>query len=87
MLKRLPMHEPQRLQVVILAIGAVTEDRVCMHLQNQRGGLTLMNGTLYVPYGGYNGDCGNYHGVVVGVDLADYSVKAWFTADLKGGAW
>ena len=56
-------------------------------LQNQRGGLTLMNGTLYVPYGGYNGDCGNYHGVVVGVDLADYSVKAWVTAGLKGGSW
>ena len=46
-----------------------------------------MNGILYVPYGGYNDDCGSYHGFVVGMDLADHSVKAWHTAALKGGAW
>ncbi len=37
--------------------------------QNQRSGLLLMNDTLYVPYGGYYGDCGTYHGRVVGVPL------------------
>jgi hypothetical protein len=33
----------------------------------QRGALALANGTVYVPYGGLFGDCGAYHGWVVGV--------------------
>jgi hypothetical protein len=37
--------------------------------QNQRGGLTLLGGRLYVPYGGHSGDCGNYHGWVVAVPV------------------
>ena len=36
-------------------------------VQNQRGALTLSNGTIYVPYGGRYGDCGDYHGRVVAV--------------------
>ena len=28
-----------------------------------------MNGIVYVPYSGYFGDCGGYHGWVVGVDI------------------
>ena len=28
-----------------------------------------MNGIVYVPYSGYFGDCGSYHGWVVGVDI------------------
>ena len=35
--------------------------------QNERGALAFGNGTLYVPYGGHYGDCGNYHGWVLGV--------------------
>ncbi len=38
-----------------------------VHLQQQRGALALANGYVYVPFGGYIGDCGNYHGWVVGV--------------------
>ena len=34
-------------------------------VHQQRSALTLANGRVYVPYGGLNGDCGNYHGWVV----------------------
>jgi len=37
------------------------------HIQQQRSALTLANGRVYVPFGGYIGDCGQYHGWVVGV--------------------
>ena len=37
--------------------------------QEDRGALALVNGIVYVPYSGYFGDCGNYHGWVVGVDI------------------
>jgi outer membrane protein assembly factor BamB len=57
-------------------------------VQNQRGALALMGGTLYVPYGGHNGDCGNYHGWVVGVPIAaPTTVRAWRTKARGGGVW
>ena len=57
-------------------------------VQNQRGALALVGGTLYVPYGGHYGDCGDYHGWVVGVSTSDPSVvKAWATTALAGGVW
>ena len=31
--------------------------------------VALVNGIVYVPYSGYFGDCGNYHGWVVGVEI------------------
>jgi len=41
-----------------------------------------------VPYGGHWGDCGAYHGWVVGVPLnSPASVAAWATVAEKGGAW
>ena len=40
--------------------------------QNQRSALSLVNGILYVAYGGHNGDCGNYRGWVMAVDTARY---------------
>jgi outer membrane protein assembly factor BamB len=36
-------------------------------VQLQRGALTLANGRVYVPFGGRFGDCGPYHGWVVGL--------------------
>jgi len=57
-------------------------------VQNQRGALLLLNGTLYVPYGGFFGDCGSYHGWVVAVSLADpQRVSAWRTRGRGGGVW
>ena len=35
--------------------------------QQERSALTLANGMVYVPYGGLAGDCGQYHGYVVGL--------------------
>ena len=65
------------------AVSGFTPD-----VQNQRGALLVQGGILYVPYGGHYGDCGNYHGWVVGVDVTDPSkVKAWSTAAQGGGAW
>ncbi len=36
-------------------------------VHQERGALALANGKVYVPYGGLLGDCGSYHGAVVGV--------------------
>ena len=56
--------------------------------QNQRGALQFLGGVLYVPYGGYNGDGGNYYGAVVGIPLANPQKATWWhTAALKGGIW
>jgi outer membrane protein assembly factor BamB len=38
--------------------------------QQQRPALTLLKGRIYVEYGGLDGDCGTYHGYVVGVSEA-----------------
>ena len=37
--------------------------------QEERGALAVVNGIVYVSYSGYLGDCGTYHGWVVGVGL------------------
>lgn len=39
--------------------------------EQQRGALKLAGATVYVPFGGLFGDCGTYHGWVVGVRLRD----------------
>ena len=56
--------------------------------QNQRGALTIAGGRVYVPFGGHFGDCGDYHGWVVGVSLSDpRDVIAWQTRARGGGIW
>ena len=35
-------------------------------VQGQRGGLSLNNGTVYIPFGGRVPDCGNYRGWIAG---------------------
>jgi FG-GAP-like repeat/PQQ enzyme repeat len=57
-------------------------------VQEDRGALALVNGVVYVPYSGYGGDCGTYHGWVVGVDINNpVNVGAWATTATKGGIW
>lgn len=58
-------------------------------IQEERGGLALVNGIVYVSYSGYVGDCQNYHGWVVGVHIDNPSiVGAWATtAPAGGGIW
>ncbi len=57
-------------------------------VQNERGALTIMNGTVYVPYGGHYGDCGTYHGWVVGIPMNNPGApKGWATRAVGGGIW
>jgi outer membrane protein assembly factor BamB len=56
--------------------------------QGERGALTIIGTNLYVPYGGLYGDCGTYHGWIVGVPLTSpTNVMAWATSANGGGAW
>ena len=56
--------------------------------QENRGALALVNGIVYNSYSGYLGDCGNYHGWVVGVDINNPSnVHGWATTAMGGGIW
>lgn len=57
-------------------------------LESQRGALALLDGRLYVPFGGNFGDCGDYHGAVVGLGVDPPRVfGAWLTRAQKGGIW
>jgi hypothetical protein len=58
------------------------------NVQNERGGLAIVNGILYVPFSGHFGDCGMYHGWVVGIPINNPSmVGAWATTAVGGGIW
>jgi PQQ-like domain len=59
-------------------------------VHNQRGALTLSQGVVYVPFGGRFGDCGDYHGRVVGVRVGDTtggSLIAYQTPGDEAGIW
>lgn len=57
-------------------------------VQGERGALTLHENRLYVPFGGRDGDCGSYHGWLVGLDLSPPGVAvAWQTRAVRGGIW
>jgi outer membrane protein assembly factor BamB len=60
-------------------------------VQNQRGALTLAHATVYVPFGGRYGDCGDYHGRVTAVPLAGSGLGAPASYTLptqrQGGFW
>ena len=56
--------------------------------QNQRGALALLNGRIFVPFGGHFGDCSDYHGVVVAIGIDSPKLMgAWITRAAKGGIW
>jgi PQQ-like domain len=56
--------------------------------QNQRGALAVLDGKVYVPYGGHYGDCGDYHGWVLGISLRDpRDIVSWSTGGRGGGIW
>ena len=54
----------------------------------QRAGLALANGRVYIAYGGNAGDCGQYHGWVVGVAQSGAAPAVTFevASDGQGGA-
>jgi PQQ-like domain len=56
--------------------------------QNQRTALTLLGGVVFLGFGGHTGDCGRYHGVVLGVATTPPRLAAaWRTRGEKGGVW
>ena len=56
--------------------------------QGQHGGLALVDGNLFVTFGGNHGDCGPYHGWVVGLATATPAVfNAWATSSSHAGIW
>src|SRR5947207_3606420 len=56
--------------------------------QSQRAAPTVVGNILYVPYGGRFGDCGGYHGRVVGVQINNpASVMSYSTTVGRAGIW
>jgi outer membrane protein assembly factor BamB len=57
-------------------------------IQQERGALALANGFVYVPFGGRLGDCGSYHGWVVGVPTSgSTSLNVYETPGAGSGIW
>jgi outer membrane protein assembly factor BamB len=57
--------------------------------QGERGALTVLHGAVYVPFGGYFGDCGDYHGWVVAVPVASPARQESYATPTgrMGGIW
>ena len=68
--------------------GTVTIDPV---VEEQRGALGLANGNVYVPFGGWNGDCGSYHPWVVSVSTTSKAVNNFYepqtASQREAGIW
>ena len=57
-------------------------------VEQQRGALLLDQGTVYIPYGGLYGDCGDYHGWVVGISTAGGPLLSYqVPTGREGGIW
>src|SRR5262245_15842868 len=55
---------------------------------NQRSALSLVGGVVYVAYGGHVGDCGPYHGWVIGINAGNPAMKGgWATGGQGEGIW
>jgi hypothetical protein len=66
---------------VAAALGASFDPSV----QNQRGALALFKGKVFVPFSGHWGDCGAYHGFVVGISIDDPGKVSSFSTRARGG--
>jgi len=57
-------------------------------IEQERGALSLNNGYVYVPFGGRAGDCGSYHGYVVGVPTSGSTSLLFYQTPSSGsGIW
>jgi hypothetical protein len=54
---------------------------------NQRSALSLVGGILYVAYGGFVGDCNNYHGRVVAINTTNRMAAGWATGGVGEAIW
>lgn len=69
-------------------VGAALGRRFVAADQNERGALLIQGGRVYVPYGGHFGDCGDYHGWVIGIGLENpRDIVSWSTRARGGGIW
>jgi outer membrane protein assembly factor BamB len=75
----------------VVASTRIDADGADPAVQNQRGALTLSHGTIFVPYGGRFGDCGDYRGrlVSVAVTAGGFGTVASYTlpTQREGGFW
>jgi outer membrane protein assembly factor BamB len=57
--------------------------------QQQRAALLYNHGTIYVPFGGLFGDCGQYHGYMVAASAQDGSITAVYQVPTQreGAIW
>lgn len=56
--------------------------------QNQRTALALLDGQVFVGFGGETGDCGDYHGTVIGLATTPPLLTgAWVSRGRKAGIW
>jgi outer membrane protein assembly factor BamB len=75
---------PVNVAEALKAAGRTFDPKV----QNQRGALLIVNRTLFIPYGGHFGDCGAYHGWILGMSLDNPAKLAvWSTRAQGGGIW
>lgn len=58
-------------------------------VEQQRGALAISDGYVYIPYGGLAGDCGSYHGWVVGLGENNNGTALSFQVmtTREGGIW
>lgn len=58
-------------------------------VEQERGALAISQGMVYIPYGGLEGDCGQYHGFVIGVPENDSSSSISYQdpTGREGGIW
>jgi outer membrane protein assembly factor BamB len=75
---------PVDVEAQMTASGATFSSLV----QGERSALLFFNNSLYVNYGGYAGDCGNYFGTVVQIDPNSAAItENWQTRAKRGGIW
>ncbi len=56
--------------------------------ENQHGATILVNGILYIPFGGPYGDGGSYLGWIVAVDTTNPAqIAGWATQSTRSGIW
>jgi hypothetical protein len=57
-------------------------------IEQERGALAVRSGFVYVPFGGRLGDCGSYHGYVVGVPTSgSTTLNVYQTPSSGSGLW
>ncbi len=77
----------------VLASRNVDPKNINPTVEQQRPGLAVGNGYVYVAFGGLAGDCGNYHGIVVAVPLSldgnihVYNPTKYEPSAVQAGIW